>query len=113
MLQSRSTSNEARRSPRTFTTTSSDKTARWMIQYACGYSEAQFIADALVQGDTFSAFGSQLAQTSRNAARAFGLNGQGVRQCRTIGIVVGAIFALWIVWHIASWWIAPSPTAPA
>ncbi|KZW02921.1 hypothetical protein EXIGLDRAFT_637004 [Exidia glandulosa HHB12029] len=64
-------------------------------------------------GDTFDAFGNQLAQTSRNAARAFGLNGQGIRQCRTIGIIVAAMFALWILWHIASWWIGPSSATPA
>ncbi|EJD48962.1 hypothetical protein AURDEDRAFT_60127 [Auricularia subglabra TFB-10046 SS5] len=64
-------------------------------------------------GNTFTSFGNQLAQTSRNAARAFGLNGQGVRQCRNIGMIVGALLALWILWHIASWWIAPSPSAPA
>ncbi|KAH7102855.1 hypothetical protein BKA62DRAFT_699004, partial [Auriculariales sp. MPI-PUGE-AT-0066] len=59
--------------------------------------------------DTFGSFGNQLMQSSRNMGRAFGLNGQGVRQCRTIGMVVATIIVLWVVWHIASWWIGTAP----
>jgi len=56
-------------------------------------------------GNTFSSFGSTLAQTSRKAARAFGLGGQGVKTWRTIGYVVGGLVGLWIGWKIISWWI--------
>ncbi|KAI9573055.1 hypothetical protein HD554DRAFT_2013778 [Boletus coccyginus] len=54
-------------------------------------------------GNSFSSFSSQLSNSSRRAAQAFGLAGAGgVRQMRIIMYVVSGFLALWIVWRTIS-----------
>ncbi|EJD06138.1 uncharacterized protein FOMMEDRAFT_119670 [Fomitiporia mediterranea MF3/22] len=53
--------------------------------------------------NTFTSFGSSLAQSSQRAARAFGLSG-GVRTWRNILTCVGVIVGLWVAWRIFTWW---------
>jgi hypothetical protein len=55
------------------------------------------------QGNSFSSFQSSLADSSRRAARAFGLSG-GVRTWRLIGYCVGALLGLWFMWRVLRWW---------
>jgi len=54
--------------------------------------------------DTFSSFGSSLAQSGRSAARAFGNAPGGVKQWRLITLVAGGIVALWFIWRFWSAW---------
>ncbi|KAL5528948.1 hypothetical protein ACEPAG_4922 [Sanghuangporus baumii] len=56
--------------------------------------------------NSFTSFGTSLAQSSQRAARAFGLSG-GVKTWRNILMCVGVIMGLWIVWRIVAWWIGP------
>lgn len=71
---------------------------------------AAHLDSILRQRDSFSSFGSGLAQTTRNAARAFG-NAGGTSQIRMIVYVVVAILGLWFglrfVGAVWSWWTAP------
>jgi len=53
--------------------------------------------------NSFSSFGTSLAQSSQRAARAFGLNG-GVKQWKFILYCASFLVGLWLVWRIFSWW---------
>jgi blocked-early-in-transport protein 1 len=58
---------------------------------------------AIQQGNSFSSFGSSLADSTRRAARAFGLQG-GVKPWRIIAMIAGALFGFWMTWKVFGWW---------
>ncbi|KDQ57216.1 hypothetical protein JAAARDRAFT_178826 [Jaapia argillacea MUCL 33604] len=60
-------------------------------------------------GDSFSSFGASLAQSSRQAARAFGLGQGGVKQWRLILYCILFLVGFWFTWKIARWWWSGPP----
>ncbi|KAF5309984.1 hypothetical protein D9619_010240 [Psilocybe cf. subviscida] len=63
-------------------------------------------------GDRFSAFGTQLSQTSRRAAQAFGIGTGSLKPWRIGMLIVGLFVAFWFISKILSWWWgSPVPAA--
>ncbi|KAG9013317.1 hypothetical protein FRB93_000840 [Tulasnella sp. JGI-2019a] len=65
-------------------------------------------------GNSFTSFGAGLMSSSRQASRAFGLNG-GVKQWRIIGYCCAAFFGLYFLWKLSGlwWWFNPATDVPA
>ncbi|TCD67385.1 hypothetical protein EIP91_012420 [Steccherinum ochraceum] len=64
--------------------------------------------------DTFSSFGSSLAESSRRAGQAFGIGKGGVKQWRMIGYIVCGMLGLWVVWRVLGmFWFTSTPSTPA
>ncbi|KAI0074497.1 Bet1-like protein [Panus rudis PR-1116 ss-1] len=59
--------------------------------------------------DTFSSFGSSLADSSRRAANAFGIGKNGVKTWRLMGYCIIAILGMWVTLRILWWWWPASP----
>ncbi|KIM81209.1 hypothetical protein PILCRDRAFT_821661 [Piloderma croceum F 1598] len=60
----------------------------------------------LVLDDTsnrFTSFGASLAQSSRRAGQAFGIEG-GVKPLRIIVYVVSCVFAFWVTYKVLHFW---------
>lgn len=58
----------------------------------------------VVQGDRFSSFGSQLAQTSRRAGQAFGIGTGSLRTWRLVSFIVTIFLLLWISGKVFNRW---------
>ncbi|EIN13029.1 hypothetical protein PUNSTDRAFT_61715 [Punctularia strigosozonata HHB-11173 SS5] len=63
-------------------------------------------------GNSFTAFSSSLANSSRRAARAFGLEG-GVKTYRIIIYCISFLIGFWVAWKILGWWWGSSETVQA
>ncbi|KAH8104082.1 hypothetical protein BXZ70DRAFT_924285 [Cristinia sonorae] len=62
--------------------------------------------------DTFSSFGTSLAESSRRAGQAFGIGNGGVKQWRTIGYIVCGMLGVWVVWRLLGiFWPSSAPTS--
>ncbi|KAF9517071.1 hypothetical protein BS47DRAFT_1326753 [Hydnum rufescens UP504] len=61
-------------------------------------------------GDSFSSFASGLAQSGRNAVRAFGGAG-GTSQARLVVLVATGFIGVWFLWKVLRWFFPSASPA--